>query len=356
MSKELEPLKEILHDFLAQMKKKEEIWKALGKNIAGTPGFGDEDIDPWPLKEACYWIHGATDPYEAMELEKWLYHYPSSSITQNSKAWNHYREWEEFIREEGAYTDFRSSDLKEPERNETLGIYIERLAKCVEKHGWGDKKDRRALKSFLHYLRNYHHNEEIAFIEHIFPEKNDLKASKIIRRIRPQVNPISQEAVACILKELAHQAVNGRENAKHHAMEALALSWLCLLSSKVRLPKKLEQIHAIQAEALVFTNSHPDLMIPTLFGNLAVRASERHEKFFQAIAMIPSQTSRTTILSTSLPDLRKPLNTAIKRARLPSHLGEISFLPFCLLLIISESISDKSSNIFIINILHRYLE
>jgi len=56
MSKELESLKEILCNFLSQMKKKEEIWKSSGKNIAGTSGFGDEEIDPWPRKEACCWI------------------------------------------------------------------------------------------------------------------------------------------------------------------------------------------------------------------------------------------------------------------------------------------------------------
>ena len=43
MNSQLEPLKDILRNFLSQMKKKEEIWKSLGQNIAGTPGFGDDD-------------------------------------------------------------------------------------------------------------------------------------------------------------------------------------------------------------------------------------------------------------------------------------------------------------------------
>jgi hypothetical protein len=35
-------------NFLSQMKRKEEIWKSSGPSIAGTPGFGDDCIDPWP--------------------------------------------------------------------------------------------------------------------------------------------------------------------------------------------------------------------------------------------------------------------------------------------------------------------
>lgn len=56
MNSQLEPVKDILRNFLSQMKKKEEIWKSLGKNIAGTPGFGDDVVDPWPHKEACCWV------------------------------------------------------------------------------------------------------------------------------------------------------------------------------------------------------------------------------------------------------------------------------------------------------------
>ncbi len=52
MSNQLERLKDVLRDFLSQMKRKEEIWKSSGLSIAGTPGFGDDNIDPWPRKEA----------------------------------------------------------------------------------------------------------------------------------------------------------------------------------------------------------------------------------------------------------------------------------------------------------------
>jgi hypothetical protein len=95
-------------------------------------------------------------------------------------------------REEGMYTDFNAGDLQEPKLGETLGTYIQRLAEIIENRGWGEKSEKRALKSFLNYLRNYNHSEKVAFIEHIFPEKSDIKAARIIRKIRPQVHPISQ--------------------------------------------------------------------------------------------------------------------------------------------------------------------
>jgi hypothetical protein len=315
----------IIEDLLQAIAKKKQIRDGIKQLNPEWEQLSDEN---WKRQEACCWIHGATDTYEAIELEKWLYHYPALSITQNSKALNHYKEWEEFIREEGMYTDFNAGDLQEPKLGENLETYIQRHADIVENRGWGNKSEKRALKSFLSYLRNYNHSEEVAFIEHIFPQKSDLRATRIIRKIRPQVHPISQEIVADILKELAHQVVYGRKNASHHAIEALALSWLCLTSSRIRLPKKLEQIHKSQTNIIIFTIEYPELLIPTLFGNLAVRISTRLAKFLQSVAMISSDTPKTTILSTPLPDLRKPFNTAIKRTALPSNLGEITFLTF----------------------------
>lgn len=242
----------IIEDLLQAIAKKKQIRDGIKQLNPEWEQLSDEN---WKRQEACCWIHGATDTYESIELEKWLYHYPPLSITQNSKAVNHYKEWEEFISEEGMYTDFSAGDL-------------------------------------------------------------------------PQIHPISQEIVADILKELAHQVVYGRKNASHHAIEALALSWLCLTSSRIRLPKKLEQIHEIQTSTIISTNEYPELLIPTLFGNLPVRISIRLAKFLQSVAMISSDTPRATILSTSLPDLRKSFNTAIKRAALPSNLREITFLTF----------------------------
>ena len=315
----------IIEDLLQAIPKKKQIRDEIKQLNSEWEQLSDEN---WKRQEACCSIHGATDTYEAIELEKWLYHYPRLSMAQNSKALNHYKDWEEFIGEEGMYTDFNAGDLQEPKLGETLETYIQRLAETVESHGWGDKSEKRALKSFLNYLRNYNHSKEVAFIEYIFPEKSDLRAARIIRKIRPQVHPISQEVVADILKQLAHQVVYGRKNARHHAIEALALSWLCLTSSRIRLPKKLEQIHKNQNDANVFANGYSELLIPTLFADLAVRISTRLAKFLQAVTMISSDTPKTTILSTPLPDLRKPLNTAIKRAALPANLGEITFLTF----------------------------
>ena len=127
------------------------------------------------------------------------------SKTAKSFAEKHYNSWSDYIREEGVYLDFNANDLPPPLKNEILNEYIVRLSQQVEAIGWGPKKQERATKAFLHYLRIKNKQAEIAFIEHIFPEKCDLRAAKIIRIIRPQVHPISKEIAGTIIRELAYQ-------------------------------------------------------------------------------------------------------------------------------------------------------
>lgn len=173
--------------------------------------------------------------------------------------------------------------------NQPLGNYIRLLANMVEKEGWGTKKNRLALNSFLAYLREFNSKKEVAFIDHIFPEQKNLHYGRIIRKVRPQVQPISQGTAAQIIKQLAFQCASGRPNAQHNAGEALALVWLCLTASRIRFPRLLEDIHAIPSKALVFSNIFPELSIPSIFGLQKIRISTLISQFIQAIADIPPQ-------------------------------------------------------------------
>jgi hypothetical protein len=309
---------EIIGGLIEDINKTKNIWGRLL-----SPGLDDH----WDKKEASFWIDGTTEVSETIELEQWLFtDLPSSKIAR-SRAIYHFVEWTEHILENGVYADFSDQHLTKPEDEETLEDYIRRLACEVEGKGWGTKRNEMALKCFLAFLRN-NKTEEFAFIDHIFPPKMDLHYDKIIRIVRPQVYPISQEIVASIIKELAYQCAYGRTNARHNAAEALALSWLCLASSRIRLPRSLESVHTISSKAIICKNDNSKLRVPSIFGAHEVRISMRVTKFLRAVASVPSPKPRNTILQTSLADLRKPFNAAIKKANLPKELGEITFLTF----------------------------
>lgn len=295
--------------------------------------FEQASAKEWRKKEACCWLHGGTELRETVELEQWLYYYPEGTKTAHSLASIHYSEWSDYVEEGGKdgdnkYLDFRPGDLIEPETDETLLGYIQKLANLVEEKGWGNKKEKRALRAFLDYLRVYYKQEDIAFIEHIFPEKTDLHHGRIIRLIWPQSYPISQEVAASIVRELAYKCAYGRPNAQLNAAEALGLSWLSLIASRIRLPRTLEMVHGISSEDLLLDGDYPELLVPSIFGKQKTRISSRVARFLQALIRVPSAIPRKTILQKSLRDLRSPLNDAISKANPPTALGEITFLTF----------------------------
>ena len=326
---------EIIDGLIKEISSIEQTWINIREL---NPDFEEVSEIAWKNKEARCWIHGATDLSKANALEEWLYYYAPTSQAEKSLALNHYNDWVDHIREDGVYADFQETSLRQPDIKQSNGKKISNeellnqplrlLANMVEKEGWGTKKNKLALNSFLAYLRGFNSKKEVAFIDHIFPEQKNLHYGRIIRKVRPQVQPVSQGIAAQIIKQLAFQCAYGRPNAQHNVGEALALVWLCLTASRIRFPRLLEDIHTIPSKALVFNNTFPELSIPSIFGLQKIRISTLISWFIQAIADIPSPKPRKAILQIPLRDLRKVLNKAIKKANLPSNLGEITFLTF----------------------------
>lgn len=325
MKKDCKELQSIIEELIAYIGHVKEIWNVIRKD---NPDFEQVSEESWTSKEARLWMHGATNTHEAMELERWLFVEPPNSQTAKSIAMDNYLAWGDHLREDGSYNDFRQHDLTEPQENEPLVEYIINLSRVIEENGWETKRQKLALHSFLHFLREDYQQEDIAFIEHIFPKKMDIKGRRVIRKTPPQIHPIPHELAGTIIKTLAYQCCYGRTNARHHAGEALALIWLCISSSRIRWPRNLESIHELESSAIVLDKEHPELCAPSIFGSYPVRISNQVAKFFSAIANIPSKKRRKTILQTSLPDLRKPLNTAIKKVDPSPDLGKITFLTF----------------------------
>lgn len=293
-----------------------------------NPNFEQLSDEAWEKRFSRSWLHGATEVRECNALEEWLYASISSSDFAISKAKISYQAWGDFIREKGTYADFSMEDLLGPEPMEQLDMYIYRLVRHVQKNGWGTKKNKGALKSFLSYLRKSKPSEEVAFIEHIFPKKGKLHFNSLIRLIKPQVYPIPEEVAGEITKTLAEGVIRGRANAQLKKAEALALCWLCVISSRLRLPITLESIHAISINSIVLEKGISYIKMPYLFGPLKVQISDRIAEYLQAINDIPSPLPSKNIFSSDLHDLRRPLRSAIKKAKPPLELGKITFLTF----------------------------
>jgi len=230
--------------------------------------------------------------------------------------------------ENGEYHDFSQQNIPTPEQIENLYDYILGLSFLIETEGWGCKKRKLAIRSFLFFLRRTIPEKEIAFLEQIFAANMDLKHGSLIRLIKPQVYPLSEEVAAEIIQVLLRGVLYERANAQLKKAEALALCWLCLGLSRLRLPSSLELLHKIPSDAITRKNKKSMILIPTIFGPQKLQISHRVAKYLKAIAKIPSSSSRNSIIQSSLHDLRRVLNSAIKKVDLPENIGEITFLSF----------------------------
>lgn len=324
MSKQLDEAKEILNDLEKDLEKSAAIWQQIHID---NPWFPYASNQEWQRKKAYCWIHGATEFHETNELERWLFDHPplSDSAKENAaKCVDYWRKWLEI--KDAYYEPFEDFEFEYPQDHETLNQFLFRMAKKVEKEGRGARLEWRALKSFLSYLRNIA-QEEIAFIEQIFPQKMGFSGNQIIRKIAPEVYPIPYETAARILIELARQCRVNRTNAQLAAAESLGLCWLCLSASRLRLPIYLESIYAIGSTAIQLDETLPILKVPTLFGDRAVRISTRVAKYLYLLSNIPSKKPRKIILQTPMRSLTRTLDRALDGLETEFY-GNITYITF----------------------------
>jgi hypothetical protein len=267
---------DILDEFEKDVAKVQASWKEIAEL---NPDFEHVSPENWQEKYYRMWLHGATEVYECNELERWLYGAPSNTEIASSLAQDAHDAWRAWLsiagppimskvcdydKKSGKYLE---RELKEPSaayyvnndrfeiraplEGETLLDFILRSARSVEDIGEGHPLGWRALKSFLDFMRKHYPTEQVAFIEHIFPKKMDLHYGKIIRLIPQEAHPIPEKTAAEILIEFARRCRNGRPDSRHTAAEGLALCWLCIATSRIRLPKTLKMVSRIKADAVL---------------------------------------------------------------------------------------------------------
>lgn len=325
MNKELEPLKEILRDFLSQMKKKEEIWKALGKNIAGTSGFGDEDTDPWPRKEACCWIFA--DLYD--HFGRFDRTAPTVDAA-NELAEPIYQAWLKLGLECQIYPKYI---IKRPKKDDTIEAYLHRISSKIHKDRYCKWHRWESLRSFTSYLRQIYPKDEQGFIEEIFPEEMELFCGMVKRIEPPTIYPIDIYATADILKCLASTVLEGRATARFCAAEALGLAWICLTSARRRLPTQWKLISEIPFDCLIPVGSsnnldkmgRPLLMVPTFYGSSPVPISSAMFNYLNAMQRILPN-PREPLLQSHPNSLLRTLDNAVQKLSSPTNLGKITFL------------------------------
>lgn len=374
----------ILDDFEKEIADVKRFWDPLAND---NPHFEQVSLESWQIKYHRMWIHGATDVWKCNELERWLIDYPSSATIANSPAKKIYDAWRKWLsvmgpmqvdkvldldkksriwveresqKPSGAfYAQHNKFEIQEPLKDETLYDFIVRLAQIFEdqyddlqkrerkKREQGDWLEERALNSFLDFVRKNYPSEQVAFIEHIFPQRRDLHFGRIIRLIPPEAYSIPEKTAAEILIELAGLCRNGRSDARHTALESLALCWLCIACSRIRLPKTLEIVRNLSSTAVLSgaefgisrnrtfgqreywrpleDGDFSVLQVPTWFGAQPLKISNRIAAFLKIIARVPSKKPRTTILQRSRQKLDRIFHLALQSVSLNPEYGNITY-------------------------------
>ncbi len=139
----------------------------------------------------------------------------------------------------------------------------------------------------------------------------DLHFGRIIRFIPLEAYPIPEKTAAEFLIALVRLCRNGRSDARHTALESLALCWLCIACSRIRLPKTLEMVRNLQLAAVLSgaefgvsknrtfgqvpywrpleDDDFSVLQAPTLFGSQPLKISNCIATFLKIVARIPSK-------------------------------------------------------------------
>ncbi len=198
---------------------------------------------------------------------------------------------------------------------------------------------KKSLFSFLNYLReDVPHSDDKNLIETIFPFKKKLKLDYIIERkngeftktkithilkkVELEDHPIDIVLYADIIKGLIDQCLYSRPNALHGAAEALGFVWLCFFSASHRLMYPLKELHDVHTSALDTNKKEPFVRLETLAGEQELPVSAT---IYEHLKLLSALHQKPTIFSMSLPSLRRPFNTAVKKSSHAVGLGKVTF-------------------------------
>lgn len=355
--KNLDEVINILLQFKEKLKKKQSFYASMR---ALNPNFGPLSEDNCQKEIARYWIYG-TDDIGALWKAP-LPKIPYQTEASKSLASKHYKNWQKVIEANAApdsdyYGYFLNAEefidyhLDEPKSGETLYGYIIRLQDIVENKEKIHFLWERGLSGFLHHLRKTISKDQIAFLELIFPEDMEIRKitafkevkigkktsglrevpyGQIARKISPAVYSINIKTAADIICELANTVLHGRQNAKLVAAETLGLCWICLTSSRLRLPISLKDLFVLPKDVLrrSVDDIFPTLSLPTIFSYLPMPVSGTIWGLLKALSNTPGGQPRSSIFQSPEESLYRRLRHTLEKLDLDPTKGKITFQTF----------------------------
>jgi len=314
MSNQLEEVKKILVWFQEQLKKKERIWKQSAP-------------DAWSCEEAYCWIY-ADSNYAFSQCDR------STPIIEAAKqlARPYYDKWLDLERD---CQSIHGYIIPPPASEDTLQSYLEQLSVEIRAEGRCKTIRWKSLRSFTFLLHEKLPKGQLGFIEVIFPERMEIFDGKVIRIVDKTVYPVDIIIACKILQKLAHMALEGRANAQQSAATTLGLAWMCLCSSRKRLPTELILIHGATASSVRLpvpdTKNEEEpkgsLALPTLCGPFAIPISKELANYLVALSLL-SPPSMGTIIGSPLGSLHRTFQRAVDQVPEAAQLGKITFLTF----------------------------
>jgi hypothetical protein len=326
---------EWIRSFEEELEEKCDIWNQLEAGSISPHG----DLDPslsqsgyahWPKEHTKSWVYCTPHANELARLSQWQSKKNALPDIANKSAQECIELYEE---KSNSGTYYEISDDDKPQPDETLDAYLNRIQISIgikserATKARGDDTCRRGWNSFLHFLRKLDPKAR-DFINQTFPEKLDIFAGKIIRIVAQEASSISMDLVRDILMKLVHMFKNENPQAKLTTLECLALIWICLTVSRLRLPVRISDLYELKASAIKIKGSYYKLLIPTSVGHRTVDISEKLANLLCLVSSIQSKRRRTTVLQSPRKSLSRTLDRTLTNLSIPSCRGNITYVTF----------------------------
>ncbi len=248
MKLDLEPAKNVLRSFLAEIEAVMEMQQGISAPIFARSSSVQDRMPDFNAAESV--------PRSDVLLEKekayiWLFaepwHYRALMHRQKSpKIPEYYQQsapaiydlWQSFEKE----VFYRGCIIPRP-KEVSLLEYLHQLASMITEKAENRAVWEKSLRCFLQFIREDAHLDEQGTLEVIFPYEmkfqdnyshrkpengiEKVKCRYILRLVDEEIYPIDIFSGSDILQNLAHVVLNGRTNSQHTAAEALGYAWLC---------------------------------------------------------------------------------------------------------------------------------
>ncbi|WP_068466706.1 hypothetical protein [Candidatus Protochlamydia phocaeensis] len=349
MKANLEPAKQVIKDFLAEIEELKKIRAAISAPMHATsfsikdqmPEFDQNECmsdDYWEKEDAYIWLYA-----EAWDFRAFM-HRPKLALPDyfQQSAFPAYLQWQD----EEKDILYRGYIIPPPGESQALGDYLQELALMASEQNEHRSVWIKSLRSFLEFLRQDTDFDQQGAIESLFPYKMEFrpgysfervgeKVEKverryILRRVDDAVYPIDILTASDIIKNLAKTFLEGRPNSQRSAAEALGFAWLCHVVGACRLMTREEAVFATPITQLKIQEANPvgeySIGIESFFGVIDIPISKTLYHFLLALPRDPTTDRIFSLPWRSL--LRTFQEKGVKASKQACNLGNITFLTF----------------------------